>query len=836
MGFIDKLFGSKETKNKSQSFLDTVPVLRIEDGLIILKDGRVAMGFEFIGSPFETMIADDYQTFGKTFEAAALTLPENYIIQKIDRYANAYYPKGRDEASFGKKEFFEKETIIHFSTRPVLRQISYVFVISNNNFNKKNNSLTTSVSRGSRILSSDLNGLEKRIELLEINGKSFMETLISTNYVKAIRLNDVDLRNLYYQFLNLEFNHEVREPYKEILNLYNAISIGEKRLNIISLEEQGTEIYYSVPNDYGIDSCFTWRLGINLQFPHITITSFYVEDSKSVIKALENKKLITANTGLLGGEEAKQKAEQLRIYIEESTRAQVKFISTSLQVLVYTLSDGAREKNVQATADALRATYGLKPLVETFEGINLFFSCLPGASGYLNRWVLTESTHAACYINPMAEFFSRKDGDYIADRFRNLVYIDLFNPDLDNKNAVIVGPSGSGKSFTFGHFILQRYERKERQIGIDVGGTYRNIFQALGSDDSKSDVRYFEYSSENPIKFNPFYSTYSKESFEYSITEDKVGFIITLLSLLNPSASEKDNTEEWSILQRLIPLFYTHVALESKNNLENQQSVIVPNLIHFTKWLEIYCENNKNTTAFKKDEKFFDFDKFFINIEAFVEGKYKDLLNSPDTLDISDYRLVCFDMARIKDEKRLYPIVSLLLIELTLDVLRKYPEDKKYFFMDEAWSMLTEGMGTFVEYLFRTIRKNNGSMTIITQGVDELDTKIGNSIKQQAETQIILNHKNDKAIEKVAIFFGFTQSETKLVRSIRVNRECREVFFKQGRSSFVAVLEVPLVEHAILTSNPVERNHLNKLKKFYDNNIQYAVNQFVEDKESGILK
>lgn len=539
--------------------------------------------------------------------------------------------------------------------------------------------------------------------------------------------------------------------------------------------------------------------------------------------------MITANTGLLGGEEAKQKTEQLKSYIEESIRTQIKFISTSLQVLVYTISDAARDKNIQATADAFRASYGLKPLVETFEGINLFFSCLPGASGYLNRWVLTESAHAACYINPMSEFFSRKDGDYIADRYRNLVYISLFNPDLDNKNTIIVGPSGSGKSFTFGHFILQRYERKERQIGIDVGGTYRNIFEALGCNDKESDVRYFEYSPENPIKFNPFYCICDEKTFEYRITEDKVSFIITLLALLNKPKGETWNNQEWSILQKLIPIFYQDLSIVSKKFFSEGQGTVIPTLLGFSAWLTTYTEANKGNEAFLKMLERFDVYGFQLTIEPFVLGKYKDFLNSPETLDISDFRLVCFDMAKVKDDERLYPIVSLLLIELTLDVLRKFPEDKKYFFMDEAWSMLTDGMGAFVMYLFRTIRKNNGSMTIITQGVDELDTVIGNSIKQQAETQIILNHKNEKAIEKVGAFFGFTKSEIDLVKSIRVNKTCREVFFKQGRNSFVGVLEVPLVEHAILTSNPVERNHLNRLKIFYNNNLPYAAKQFKED-------
>ena len=830
MGIFEKLFGTQQSENKAQNLLDTLPILRLEDNKIILKDGRVAIGFEFIGSPFESMQAEDYEAYGKTFEGAALTLPENYIIQKIDVYANAQYPFGRDEKAYDKKGFFEKESIKYFGSRPVLRQTSYIFIISNTNNNHKNTALTNSLSRGSRLYNPDFKGIETRVEKIEIYGKSFMDTLLSTNWVKAKRMFEVDIRNLYYKLLNLDFRDEVIEPNKEILNQYNAISIGEKRLNVISLEEQGNEIYYSIPNDYNIDSCFTWKLGLYLQFPHITVTHFYIENSREVIKSLERKKMISSNTGILGGEEARQKSVQLDEYIKEALANQTKFVSISLQVLVYTLSELAREKNVQQTADAFRSTYGLKPLVETFDSVGNFFSCLPGASGYNNRWVLCMSNHASCYINPCMEFASKKQGDYVADRFRNLVYIDLFNRELNNQNGLIIGPPGSGKSFTMGHFIVQRHERKERQIGIDVGGTYKNIFEALGSNDPNSDVRYYEYSPEKPIKFNPFLCPVN-DGFEYLISDDKVGFIITMLNLIKNGSKGKWNNQEWSVLQMLIPLYYKELGEKA---IEKRQAA-TPNLIGFVEWLNEYSIKNKSNENFKRIAERFDIFGFLLTLEPFVKGKYKELLNSEDTLDISDYNLVCFDMARVKDDERLYPLVSLLLMELSMDVIRKYPEDKKHFFMDEAWSMLSDSMGDFVEYLFRTIRKCNGAMTIITQGVDELNTHIGAVIKNNAETKVILNHTNEQAIIKVGTSLGFTQSEIELIKSIRVNTDCREVFIKQGNNAFVFVLEVPPTEHAILTSNPVERNHLNKLKKMYDGNTQFAVKQWEEDKKNNFF-
>src|ERR1035437_512174 len=134
---------SNDARFNDKPLSEVIPILQIEDNLIVNKDGRVAIGFELIGANFQMMSPQDYDGFRGMLDSAIGSLPVNYIVQKIDVYYNAYYPEGRKPAQFKEKGFFERETIKYFADRPVLRQKSYLFVISETLKNAKNNSLST---------------------------------------------------------------------------------------------------------------------------------------------------------------------------------------------------------------------------------------------------------------------------------------------------------------------------------------------------------------------------------------------------------------------------------------------------------------------------------------------------------------------------------------------------------------------------------------------------------------------------------------------------------------------------------------------------------------------
>lgn len=805
-----------------------MPVLSFEKDLMVMKTGRVAIGYVFDGVEMEKWSANDYTTAGQIFDASFKSLPKFSIVQKIDIYYNDYLSKEKD------LDYFESKTVDHFLGRPILKHKSYFFIISPADNNAKPNEVNNSFASFDKIkTTSTLKNIESRLIEWQKTVPAYIQELGSIGDVKLTRLNTEELKEVYRQMLNMEFRFDPGLPYKALENKENYLVIGDKKINVLSMTEQSKIIEYSRQCDYGVVSPFTYNVGIHMQFPHIGITSYYIDDTDKELERLDRERKLNFAATQFGGEDPKLKDEELRIMTEDIRTNQKRIVSLSKQIIIYTLGEQARERNITTAISEIRTWDSANVMLESYYNTGMFFACLPGNASETVRWIPMPSDVATAYLDFSTSFNGANKGDYVADRFGNLVHINLFNRDINNQNCLVIGPSGSGKSFTIGHFLLQRFERRERQIIIDVGGTYKNIFEALGSEDLNSGVKYYEYDPERPISFNPFLVPF--EDNKYVLNEDKVDFILSLFSQLWSGKDLKKSVK--AIISEWMELFYKE-AVEYKA----KDKAYIPTLKSFYDWLIIYNENNKSNSkhqshiiAFNDAGLLDGFNDFIIVLTAYTTGKYKTLLNNNERLDISEYPLVCFDMARVKDNKELYPLVTMLLTELSMDVVRKYPNDIKHFVMDEAWSMLSEGMGSFVEYMYRTLRKNNGAMTIITQGITEIvESKVGSAIINNAATQIILNHTDINKIEHLSKHLGFTFDEVSKVASLRKGQTAREIFIKQGAESDVFSLEVCSSEHAILTSNPIERNHLNKLKQNYDK-LAFAINQWVEDQKKGVF-
>ena len=847
-------------RNKTQSFDNILPIFGIEDEFIILKDGRVALLYSFSGAPAESLTEVDFSKFQQFFSNAFLELPIQYIVQKIDIFSNAAYISSSEisarppaspvspaflvshassaspiSASHTDQPLFQKETIRHFQGRDVLRQRSYLAIISDTENANKKNALSTLLASSSykgidekKFLKID----QRKKQLLQISN-TFVQSLNAIGFVQLTKTNAEEFKILLNQFLNFEFNRPTTYPERIWLNNRSHLTIGEKKVSVISLQDFGDEAHVSVKNNFGVLSPFLYRLGIYLQFPHVTVISLLREDTNRLLTQFDRTRAITQATQRLNPQQSQLKVQELFELTHHVRKNELNFLSLSLSVVVGSASETQLTRMVNTVNDAIKTTDGLKPLVESFDTCNSFIAAFPCCASESIRWLTATADIATCFINPTTEFHSRDSGDFICDRFRNLIYIDLFNRKLNNQNAIVVGPSGSGKSFAMGHFILQRFERKDRQVIIDVGGTYKNIFEGLDNPQTKDDLKYFEYTPENPISFNPFLGPKDPAG-NYLFDDDKANVLLTLFGIILKDTQSNATVgalskSEWPVYEQLLSLYYKHI---NNQNASNRQ---IPTLAHFVQWAFDAFQSKTFSAQMHQYLIQVEFEKALVCFQPYTLGRYHQLLNADYTQDLSNYRLICFDMARVKEVPALYPIVSFLLIELSMEIIRRFPEERKYVVMDEAWSMLSDAMGGFVEYLYRTIRKTNGSMTIVTQGVDELATDIGSIIKSKCETKIILNHSSLAEIEKVGNGLGLTHSEKEKVQSIRVASDCRELFIKQGTESAVYVLEVPIIEHAILTSNPVERNHLHQLKQLYSN-LGDALHQWQEDKQQGFFE
>jgi type IV secretory pathway VirB4 component len=69
----------------------------------------------------------------------------------------------------------------------------------------------------------------------------------------------------------------------------------------------------------------------------------------------------------------------------------------------------------------------------------------------------------------------------------------------------------------------------------------------------------------------------------------------------------------------------------------------------------------------------------------------------------------------------LLPVVSLIIMELTISKMRKIPAILKAFAIEEAWKpMMQAGMAQFMKYAWKTFRKLYGIPIVVTQEIDDL--------------------------------------------------------------------------------------------------------------------
>ena len=818
----------KHPARKSAYLAERLPVFALENNKVLCRDGRVAVGFRVQGAPLESWTEGHFRQAQQVLTRQLKLLPVGTVVQKTDLYYDKAFYSDRYS-----RPYYESKLLDHFTARLVLTHESYLFLSfpskSGQRYGKVN-PITSGFAGVHAVVKNPFRGIEQLLRDAESISQEFMEGLYSLKGVSFTRLEDEALNRLLIRYLNLSFEETGEKLNREVYNDLLGVAVGEKKANIISMQGQGSDVFASIKNDCGVSSPYTYALSQHLPFPHIVTQCILIEDTESSLKSLDLERKLNDSLEWLTTQDHQLKAEELDAFTAFVRSENARLVSLHQSVLIYSSDDELRQSYMDKTVAAMRSLYGAEALIESYDTANLFFASVPGNGFQHYRWLTTADQMAACYLHFMSDVSGDKRGDYLCDRFRNLLQVNLFNTQEANQNCVVIGPSGSGKSYTIGNFIAQRLERGARQIIIDKGGTYRNVIYALNGKDFAQ--TYFEYSAENPLAFNPFLLDKDPKG-NYQLTSEKSNFLIALLSTLwkggnnqrsGNTTNQSDLTPaERAIFQLILPRYYEH--------LNNNQDTLYPGMHSFYHFLRRYHAEHSNDSEYQSEIAYFNVEQLLLTLKPFVSGKYQAVLNAAQELDISEHALVCFDLDKINSDPVLYPVVTLLITELALDQIRKYPEQIKYLYLDEAWAMLSGSLQEFIEDLFRTIRKNHGSVSIITQGLEEIKkSSVGEAILVNAATKIILKHEDERLIEELARHLGFTSHEVDLIKSIRVAQDYRELFIKQGEEARVYLLETSPHLDAVLSSKPQERNYLRKLIDYYHGNLPHAVNQFVERK------
>lgn len=800
---------------------------RIEDVFdeyLYTEDGDVSYLAEIDCIEMERLENYEYDSLNDKVNRLIKDLPSNTIIHKQDIYyenenellvkqerkinqkiINSLYDNKQD-----KKYLFHKSFLVLIFPKRIIR-------IHGLNY--------PSIGLGEKQEANPLKGIDKRREKYSKIATEFFEGL---SKIEGLRVTTMDRKKIideHYKYMNLQFDLPGDALHRDIVTNETGMLCGEKKLNIITMTGQSKEVNDSVISYTEVDAPFIYPFTHYLQFPHILNQTIVKLDRNKFLKRLDTeKKLLGTKKGGKKGksQEFKIKEDELIDFTQDLRENDKDAVKLGLNVMVWDHSEERREKRIKLVEEAFRAYPGMRYRVEGEDTTNLFFANMLGANAvnYEDNQLPVPVDVALPYFNWYKNFSSDEEGDLLCDRFKNLIKLNVFHGgktfgiQLDNYNVVIIGPSGKGKSYTVGHFMLQRYERRERQMVIDNGGTYKNLIESI------TETKYIEYDLDNPIDANPFILP-KNEKGDWLLVPDKLTYLKGFIKLMVKGGKVIDEQEN-VILNEIIR---GYIEQHNKTKKEN-----VPCLTEFYDYLikaEKILDKNEHLQG---SSEFFNYNAYKVGLYPYAHGEKKNLFNSKSNIALHDYMIVGFDFKKIikSDE---YLLIAMMVTELSMDMVRTYPNEKKYIYMDEAWSMLENVLGEWVETNQRTLRKEMGSMNTITQGIGEIvKSEIGKALLENADTVILLNHsgKSEETIVELAKTLGLTRMMVNMLMGMTIEKYMREIFVKQKDRARVFGIETSKYEHAVLTSNPKERNYLNDLKRYYGN-IDTARQQFVED-------
>lgn len=769
------------------NFESFFPILTIDNDMIISKSGDISLVYKVELPEVFSLDQSSLDSISETISNGLENLSTGTIFQKQD-----YFLKNNNKSLVTNSTgYLPKSDNRLFYECPIMEHQCYI-------------TLTTRVSSK---LNRKTHCKETIVKDFIRDSESFINKLNLSSFFKIQQLKEeeiVTLLNLYFSLSDSSYpseNYEisfdngfrVRENFAKVLSINKCADLSQNLSRSVresALSSDCTDFFVPFTHNYVFSpSC-----------NHLYNQVIFIEDSEELKKEIERKSnnfKAVRNFSRFNN----LAFEEIDNFLDHGEKNQIKYVKANFSMFVWDSDFRILEKNI----DLVRKEFYKSGLRFNNLGLstkNFYQSNCPGNCSSIDKihFFPIPIKTVSVLINLETSLSKSTNGILFCDTLNDEpIMVDLWDSPLKrglivNRNRLVFGPSGTGKSFLINHIVSQYHEQGNHVVIMDIGNSYKKLCFLVGGE-------YLEYDNNNPLKFNPF--NIDKLSIE------KKEFLISLLTFLWKGPNGKSIREEKNVLSKYLDSFYEKVDNDTKYPC-------------FNSFYEHVSE-----TDIESAEKFFNKNSFLFSTSDFYKkGDYDYILNSNDKMDFLQKRFIVFELDNVKDHPILFPLIIMLLIETIMDKIRNLTNVKKSIFIDECWKPLSQGeMVGFIKYLYKTIRKFYGEIAIATQDIEDIiSTDAGPAMINNTDTFLLLSHKKKLSLKnKFPKYLSFTESDVSKLYST----EKRQVFIKMGNSSNVYNLKVSPERYSCYTSNGDENS---KIFKTYreTKNMKVSLDNFVE--------
>jgi conjugation system TraG family ATPase len=806
--------------------VDILPIFGVEHDCLLSKQGDVTIAYEVTLPELFTLSDQEYEALHQSLIKAIKILSKNTIFHKQDWFTETKYA-----ADFTKddKSFLSRSSERFFNERPYLEHQCYIMLTKKPAGRKLGSSLFSNLLRRSIVPEETLKP-QLLQDFLDSSGQ-FEKILEDSGFIKLRRLTNEELSGsqsycgLVERYLNLQPNEN--NFLLQDITFNDGIQVGNNHCQLFTLADAadlpgycGSRINY---DKYSTDKTkfsvgFASPLGQLLPCNHIFNQYIFIDDQQKIIQKLESKRLRLQSLSAYSRENTISR-DATNDFLNEAISQQRLPVKAHFNILVWTDNRDGLKDTRNLVSSALSQMDAV-PKQELSGAPQIFWAGLPGneADFPMNDSFDTFAEQACCFLNLETNYRSSVSpcGIRLGDRLNGKpVHVDISDEPMKkgictNRNKFILGPSGSGKSFFTNHMVRSYYEQGTHVVLVDVGHSYKGLCQMVNG-------YYFTYDESNPIRFNPFFIGQGD-----TLDTEKKESIKTLLLALWKKDNETFNRSEYVALSNALQLYYEKLGANAS---------IFPCFDTFYEFLQNDFMEVLKTDKVK--EKDFDVSNFVYVLRPYYKGgEFDYLLNATKDLEMLQERFIVFELDNIKDHPILFPVVTIIIMEVFISKMRKLKGVRKMILIEEAWKAIAkEGMAEYIKYLFKTVRKFFGEAIVVTQEVEDIISSpvVKQAIINNSDCKILLDQsKYQNKFEQIQELLGLTEKEKALVLSINKandpSKKYKEVFISLGGVlSKVYRTEVSLEEYLAYTTEETEKVKLMAHSQKFDGDIQKGI-------------
>ena len=666
---------------------------------------------------------DSYYEFSHLFTDIDQTLCEGYAIHKQDIISRKEF-KNEDG---DKHEFLSESYFRYFKGRVYTDSATYITI--------------TQESKKSRLLSFD--------------NKKWRDFLVKIRKVQD-QLKDAGIAA---HFLNKEEASEYVDRFfamnfkDKIVSMSNfkvdeeSIDMGDKRCKVYSLVDVDCANLPSAIRPFTNIEVNNTSMPVDLMslvdnIPGAEVVVYnqivYMPNQKRELALLDKKK----------NRHASMPNPSNQMAVEDIKRVQ-EVVARENKQLVYThynfVVGVSPDTDLQKCTNHLENSFGRMGIhisKRAYNQLELFVNSFPGncygMSDEYDRF-LTLGDAASClmYKEKIQHSEDTPLKVYYTDRQGVPVAIDITGKEgrnklTDNSNFFCLGPSGSGKSFHMNSVVRQLWEQNTDVVMVDTGNSYEGLCEYVGG-------KYISYTEEKPITMNPF--RINREE----LNVERTGFLKNLVLLIWKGSQGTVTKTEDRLIDQVITEYYdtyfngftgftpplredlrksliiddrnrshqnpdeTEAQREERlertiNQIEQRRKELKVESLSFNTFYEFSVQRIPDICS-ENSIGGIDISTYRYMMKDFYRGGNHDkTLNENMDSSLFDETFIVFEIDAIKDDPLLFPIVTLIIMDVFLQKMR-IKKNRKVLVIEEAWKAIASPlMAEYIKYLCAPVK------------------------------------------------------------------------------------------------------------------------------------